>query len=49
MSKETNKDNGKRSQITKRILLGVAITLVLVYIVFLFITTNFLGSNNIVK
>ena len=48
MSKETNKDNGKRSQITKRILLGVAITLVLVYIVFLFITTNFLGSNNIV-
>ena len=44
MSKET----GKRSQITKRILLGVAIALVLMYIVFLFITTNFLGSNNIV-
>lgn len=37
-----------RSQLTKRILIGVAIALVLVYIVFLFITTNFLGSNNIV-
>lgn len=48
MSKETSKDNGKRSQITKRILLGVAIALVLVYIVFLFITTNFMGNNNIV-
>lgn len=48
MSKATKKDNGKRSQITKRILLGVAIALVLMYIVFLFITTNFLGSNNIV-
>ena len=48
MSKETSKDKGKRSQITKRILLGVAIALVLVYIVFLFITTNFMGNNNIV-
>ena len=48
MSKETSKDNAKRSQITKRILLGVAIALVLVYIVFLFITTNFMGNNNIV-
>lgn len=48
MSKETSKDKAKRSQITKRILLGVAIALVLVYIVFLFITTNFMGNNNIV-
>ena len=38
----------KRSRITKRIIIGVLIALVLVYIVFLFITTNFLGSNNIV-
>lgn len=36
-----------RKTITKRILIGVAIALVLAYIVFLFITTNFLGSNNI--
>lgn len=43
MSKET----GNRSKITKRILLGIAIALVLMYIVFLFITTNFLGNNNI--
>ena len=37
-----------RSKLTKRILFGVAIALVLVYIVFLFITTNFLGNDNIV-
>ncbi len=37
-----------RSKLTKRILIGVAIALVLVYIVFLFITTNFLGNDNIV-
>lgn len=36
-----------RKTLTKRILIGIAITLVLAYIVFLFITTNFLGSNNI--
>ena len=33
---------------TGRIIIGVLLTLVLVYIVFLFVTTNFLGSNNIV-
>ena len=43
-----SKSTSNRSQLTKRILSGVAIALVLVYIVFLFITTNFLGSNNIV-
>lgn len=37
-----------RKKLTGRIILGVVITLVLVYIVFLFVTTNFLGSNNIV-
>ena len=37
-----------RSKLTKRILIGVAIALVLVYIVFLFITTNFLGNDSIV-
>ena len=42
MSKSDN-----RKLITKRILIGVAVALVLVYIVFLFVTTNFLGSNNI--
>lgn len=47
-TKRTKKDNSNRSQITKRILLGVAIALVLIYIVFLFITTNFMGNNNIV-
>lgn len=36
-----------RKTITKRILIGVGIALALAYIVFLFITTNFLGSNNI--
>ena len=41
----TKSDN--RKTITKRILIGVAIALVLVYIVFLFVTTNFLGNNNI--
>ncbi|MBQ3265011.1 MAG: hypothetical protein IJH07_04455 [Ruminococcus sp.] len=46
--RKQNKTPNKRSQLTKRILLGVAIALVLLYIVFLFITTNFLGSNNIV-
>ncbi|MBQ9680364.1 MAG: hypothetical protein IJV48_06770 [Ruminococcus sp.] len=43
-----SKSKTSRSQLTKRILIGVAIALVLVYIVFLFITTNFLGNNNIV-
>lgn len=43
-----SKPASNRSRLTKRILLGVGIALVLVYIVFLFITTNFLGSNNIV-
>ena len=43
-----SKDPANRSKLTKRILAGVAIALVLVYIVFLFITTNFLGNNNIV-
>lgn len=37
----------RRKTITKRILIGVGIALVLSYIVFLFVTTNFLGSNNI--
>ena len=36
-----------RKTITKRILIGVGIALALAYIVFLFVTTNFLGSNNI--
>ena len=48
MSKSTSKAPSDRSKVTKRILIGVGITLVLVYIVFLFITTNFLGNNNIV-
>lgn len=48
MSKSTSKAPSDRSKLTKRILIGVGITLVLVYIVFLFITTNFLGNNNIV-
>ena len=43
-----SKAPSKRSQLTKRILVGVVIALVLVYIVFLFITTNFLGNDNIV-
>ena len=47
-TKRTTKDNTNRSKITKRILLGAAIALVLVYIVFLFISTNFMGNNNIV-
>ena len=37
-----------RKSVAKRILLGVVIALVLLYIVFLFITTNFLGNNSIV-
>lgn len=37
----------KRKTIVKRILIGLGIALVLAYIVFLFVTTNFLGSNNI--
>ena len=37
----------KGKTIAKRILIGVVIVLALSYIVFLFITTNFLGSNNI--
>lgn len=48
MSKSTSKTPSNRSKLTRRILIGVGITLVLVYIVFLFITTNFLGNNNIV-
>lgn len=36
-----------RKTITKRILIGIGIALVLAYIVFLFVTTNFLGSSNI--
>ncbi len=36
-----------RKTILKRVLIGIGITLVLAYIVFLFVTTNFLGSNNI--
>ncbi len=48
MSKNHSEKTVNRSRLVKRILLGVAIALVLVYIVFLFITTNFLGSNNIV-
>jgi len=40
--------NANRKSITKRIIIGVAITLALVFIVFLFITTNFLGNNMIV-
>lgn len=43
-----SKSPSNRSKLVKRILAGIGITLVLVYIVFLFITTNFLGSNNIV-
>lgn len=43
-----SKEPSKRSKITKRIIIGVAVALVLVYIVFLFITTNFLGNNNLV-
>lgn len=45
---EAKEKRSRRSKITRRIIIGVVIALVLVYIVFLFITTNFLGSNNIV-
>ena len=38
----------EKSRLIKRILAGVGISLVLVYIVFLFITTNFMGNKNIV-
>lgn len=49
MSKTRSRESSpNRSRLTKRILAGVAIALVLVYIVFLFITTNFLGNDNIV-
>ena len=41
------KENNRR-KLTTRIIVGVAITLALVYVVFLFVTTNFLGTNNIV-
>lgn len=37
-----------RRKLTTRIIIGTVIALALVYIVFLFVTTNFLGSNNIV-
>ncbi len=43
-----SKTPSKRAQLTKRILAGVGMAVVLVYIVFVFITTNFLGNNNIV-
>ena len=43
MSKSSN-----RSKLTKRILIGIAVALVLMYIIFLFITTNFLGNDTIV-
>lgn len=43
-----SKTPSNRSRLTKRILAGVVIALVLVYIVFLFITTNFLGNDNLV-
>ncbi len=43
-----SKSESNRSKLIKRILAGVGIALVLVYVVFLFITTNFLGSDNIV-
>ena len=42
------KTSSNKSKLTKRILIGVALALVLVYIVFVFITTNFMGNNNIV-
>ena len=42
-----SKPTSKRAQLTKRILIGVGLALVPVYIVFVFITTNFLGNNNI--
>ena len=42
-----SKENNKRS-ITKRIIIGAAVVLALVAVIFLFITTNFLGSNMIV-
>ena len=40
-------ENNKRS-ITKRIIIGAAIVLALVAVIFLFVTTNFLGSNMLV-
>ena len=43
-----SKSKSDRSKLTKRILIGVVIALVLIYIIFLFITTNFMGNNNIV-
>lgn len=44
----SNAKTSNRTKLTKRILIGIALALVLVYIVFLFITTNFLGNDNIV-
>ena len=43
-----SRTNANKKSITKRIVSGVAIALALVFIVFLFITTNFLGDNMIV-
>ena len=42
------KTTSEKSKLTKRILIGLGLAIVLVYIVFVFITTNFLGNNNIV-
>lgn len=42
------KTTSEKSKLTKRILIGLGIALALVYIIFVFITTNFLGNNNIV-
>ncbi|MBQ8538415.1 MAG: hypothetical protein IJ433_02045 [Ruminococcus sp.] len=47
-SKRTDEQRAATRKLTSRIFIGVSVALVLIFIVFIFVTTNFMGSDSIV-
>lgn len=47
-NKRTKEERDAARKLTKRIFVGVSVALVLIFIVFIFVTTNFMGSDSIV-
>ncbi len=48
ITKRTKEQRNAAKKLTQRIFIGVSVALVLIFIVFIFVTTNFMGSESIV-
>ena len=48
INKRTDEQRAATRKLTSRIVVGVTVALMLMFIVFIFVTTNFMGSDGIV-